>query len=121
MKCRNQVRPTYTRAVETEGHRHERLQQLLLEELNGLLRDDVADPRLDDVRVTTVELSIDYGTARAWYALPNFVDKKARAPIEKALEKAAGFLRVRIAESLALKKVPQLRFSYDEATQRRGT
>ena len=44
--------------------RHLRLQGLLREELEGLLRDDVADPRLSDVSVTAVDLSADCRAAR---------------------------------------------------------
>ena len=46
------------------GHRHQRLQQLIGEELSSLLRYETQDPLLDDVRITAVELSIDYKSAR---------------------------------------------------------
>jgi len=97
------------------GHRHDRLEHLLLEELNGLLRGEVTDPRLDDVAFSRVELSVDYSSARAYFvtitagALP----RPARERIEAALEHASGFLRARVGAALDLKRVPQLRFRYD--------
>jgi len=51
-------------AQQAAGHRHARLQQILREELGALVRDELSDPRLDEVMVTSVELSVDYRNAR---------------------------------------------------------
>ena len=47
------------REDEGAGHRHHRVQGLLLDELRSLLRDDVHDPALGDVRVVAAVLSVD--------------------------------------------------------------
>src|SRR5262245_29743725 len=94
------------------GHRHARLQQLLEEELSSLMRDEVQDPRLADLRVVGVELSVDFRAARVRY----LVDDDSRANldrVERALERAGAFLRKRLGEALDLKRVPQLSFRYD--------
>lgn len=91
-----------------EGHRHARLQQLIAEELAALLRDEVVDPRLEDVRVASVALSVDYRSARIGY-----VTQGNRQQVERGLERAAAFLRRRIGEALDLKRIPQLKFVYD--------
>ena len=46
------------------GARTLRLQELIREELNLLLRGEVRDPRLDEVEITMVELSGDGAGAR---------------------------------------------------------
>jgi ribosome-binding factor A len=94
------------------GHRHQRLQQLIEEELAALLRDEVQDPRLDGVRLTGVQLSVDYKAARVRWVGTD----ESRAVIDKvsrAFERAAPFLRARLGEALDLKKLPTLSFVYD--------
>lgn len=91
------------------GIRTVRLQELIREELNLLLRTAVRDPRLADVEITLVELAGDGSCARAWYTSATNNDE--------ALEGAAGFLRCELAESLALKRTPELRFRRDPATR----
>ena len=96
------------------GHRHQRLQQLLQEEIESLLRDEVTDPRLEDVRCTRVELSVDYRSARVHYLVPEGRDAAGElAKIERAFERASAFMRARLGEALELKRVPQLNFKYD--------
>ena len=47
------------------GHRHNRLQQLIDEEITSLLRDEAQDPRLADVRITGGDLLQTNGRAVA--------------------------------------------------------
>jgi ribosome-binding factor A len=94
------------------GHRHQRLQQLIEEELSSLLRDEVQDPRLADVKITGVELSIDYKSARVRYVVPD--ESRANlSKVQRAFERAAPFLRARLGEALDLKKLPTLSFLFD--------
>jgi ribosome-binding factor A len=97
------------REEEGGGHRHERVQGLLLEELRALLRDEVSDPALSDVRITNVVLSVDYRHARVHFALVG----APRPVAEQALVRATPFLRARVAEAIDLKRVPDLRFVFD--------
>jgi ribosome-binding factor A len=97
------------------GHRHARLQDLILEELRALLRDDVTDPALAGVRVAAVVLSVDYRHARVHFALseaPGGVDA-ARRSAERALVRATPFFRARLAEAIDFKRLPDLRFVFD--------
>ncbi len=93
------------------GARTVRLQQLIREELNYLLRGELRDPRLDGVEVTMVELSGDGSRARIWFTAENEHDAL------DALDGAAGFLRDDLAGSLGLKRTPELRFRRDPATR----
>jgi ribosome-binding factor A len=94
------------------GHRHLRVQSLLLEELRALLRDDVTDPALANVRVAAVVLSVDYRHAKVHFVLEAGAESERR-PAERALERATAFLRARIAEAIDMKRVPDLRFVFD--------
>ncbi len=97
---------------EPSGYRHERLSRLLREELDALVRDELADPRLDGVRITTFELSVDYKNVRVGFVGPA-VGHDARDRIARTLARATPFVRARLAEALDLKVVPVLRFAWD--------
>jgi len=92
------------------GYRHLRLEQSILEELRAVLRDDVSDVVLEGARFTAVALSPDYRSARV-----HFVTKKgqSRPEVEKAFERAAPFMRGRLAEAIELKRTPDLRFVFE--------
>lgn len=93
------------------GHRLARLQGILLEELRGLVRDDLEDPALADVWVNAVVLSVDYRNARVHFGLRVDVSRAAHA--KRGLERATPFIRARLADAVDLKRVPDLRFVFD--------
>ncbi len=100
------------RDEEGAGHRHLRVQSLVLEELHALLRDDVSDPALADVRVMAVVLSVDYRHAKVHFVLSETSATEPRAA-QRALERATPFLRARLADAIDMKRVPELRFVFD--------
>jgi ribosome-binding factor A len=100
------------REDEGAGHRHLRVQGLVLEELRALLRDDVNDPALGEVRVVAVVLSVDYRHARVHFVLGGAASAEVRG-IERGLERATPFLRARLADAIEMKRVPDLRFVFD--------
>ncbi|WP_394825419.1 ribosome-binding factor A [Pendulispora albinea] len=93
------------------------MQDLILEELRGLLRDDISDPTLQGVWITALVLSVDYRHARVHFALRT-TEEDARArriSVERALARAIPFLRARLADAIDIKRVPDLRFVFDAA------
>ena len=94
-----------------EGFRVVRLQELIREEVNLILRNEVRDPRLDGVVITMVELAGDGSCARLWFTADGDDDKR------EACEHIAGFLRTQLAESLGLKRTPELRFRRDPVSR----
>jgi ribosome-binding factor A len=95
-----------------DGSRVARLQELIREEVNFLLRSEIRDQRLDGVEITMVELLGD--CARLWFTVEGDEDTA------NALDRAGGFLRSRLAESLCLKRTPELRFRRDPSTRTFG-
>jgi ribosome-binding factor A len=94
-------------------YRHTRLQHLLYDELRALLRDELTDPLLAGMALLTCELSPDYHHVKARYALPGDLPAARRMEAGRAVERVAGFFRARLAESMDLKRVPQIRFVLD--------
>ena len=102
---------THEREDGGDGTRTARLQELIREEVNLILRNEVRDPRLDSVVITMVELAGDGSCARLWFTAEGDEDRK------EACEHIAGFLRTQLAESLGLKRTPELRFRRDPASR----
>jgi ribosome-binding factor A len=102
------------RREDGDGTRTVRLQELIREEANLLLRNEIRDPRLDGVVITMVELAGDGSCARLWFTAESDEDRS------EAWARVAGFLRTNLAESLGLKRTPELRFRRDPATRSLG-
>jgi ribosome-binding factor A len=97
----------------SQGSRPDRVADLIRSELATLLVRDVHDPGIGFVTLTRVQLSPDLQQARVRYT--TLGDDKARATTGKALERATPFLRRQIGSRLRLKRVPELKFDYDES------
>ncbi len=92
------------------SRRPERVAHLVQAELARLLLHEAKDARLHDVTVTAVRVTPDLRHARVW---ARTLGTETPADLIRALERAAPFLRTRVARALALKVAPDLRFDYD--------
>jgi ribosome-binding factor A len=93
--------------AEHAGYRHARLEALIKDELISLLGDEIDDPALAGVSVAHVTLSIDYRHARVYFRVG---EGGSNERVARALERAAGFFRARLADAVDLKRIPELRF-----------
>lgn len=73
------------------------------------------DPRLQLVSINDIDLSGDMQVAKIYWVIlgGKHEDTDSIAATEKAITGSVGFLRKKIAGSLKLRVVPELRFSYD--------
>jgi ribosome-binding factor A len=78
-----------------------------------LLTREVHDPGIGFVTLTRVQISPDLQVARVFYTALG--DGTARKNSARALDRAAPFLRRQIGSRLRLKRVPELKFLYDES------
>ncbi len=74
----------------------------------------MSDPRVENVTITAVKLTPDLQLAYVYFR-PMVGSDKDRC--QRGLESAAGFLRSRLAESLDVRRVPSLKFFYDESIE----
>lgn len=95
------------------GSRPDRVADQLRGELASLLARDVHDPGIGFVTLTRVHVTPDLQSARVFYTVLG--DEKARATSGRALERAAPFLRRQVGARLRLRRVPELRFVYDDS------
>jgi ribosome-binding factor A len=98
-----------------EFSRTRRVGDQMQRELAELIRDEVKDPRVGMVTVSGVEVSRDLGHAKVYVTV---MDEGAAQETVAALNRAAGFLRHALGQSMRIRTVPQLHFHYDESIER---
>ena len=115
--------------------RAQRVGDQIHRELASLIQLEVNDPRVGMVSVTGVEVSKDFAYAKVYVTVLNTMSEDSaindltlsspgeldRLEIEeniKALTKASGFLRTKLAKRLRVRAVPKLQFYYDNSIKR---
>ena len=94
-------------------HRVERIQKQVQEEVSQMLATEVRDPGVGLVTVTRAKVTGDLSLARIYWTMLG--DQDERKKTTKALERAAGFVRHLLAERLSLRRVPEVKFIFDES------
>ncbi len=94
--------------------RHERLQDLIMEEVSRLLLLEVKDPRIGMITVTGAVLSPDKKRLRVYYNTGMGCDDFTIMETQKGLSSASGFVRSSLASKLSLKRTPEIIFEYDK-------
>jgi ribosome-binding factor A len=102
-----------------EYSRTQRLGGQIQRDLASLIQRELKDPRVGMVTINDVRLSKDLGYAdiNVTVLVPN--DEQSRI-VESLtiLNEAAGFLRSELGRGLRIRKVPHLRFHYDDSLKR---
>ena len=99
----------------TGDTRARRLGKRMREELANLLEREVADPRLDTITVTDVEVDRELAYATVFVTALDAGERMEE--ILRALEGARGFLRRQLAARIPLRSFPQLRFRHDSSPE----
>jgi len=92
--------------------RLEKVNELLKEAIAVLLLQKSKDPRLRRVNVTKVRMTADLKRAVILYSLMGGDEEKTA--VQKALDRAAGFVRTAVGETLGLKYTPEIKFEFDQ-------
>lgn len=90
----------------------ERIQYII----SALLQKRIRDPRLEFVTITGVDMSPDLYYAHVYFSVLGDAEKRAAAM--EAMQKATGFFRRELGSRLALRRVPELTFHFDESLER---
>ena len=99
--------------------RSDRIADRIKREISLLFMQEVSDPRLEGVTITSVELDRELAYADVYVSAIDGSDRKKDIMI--ALKKAAGFVRSQLAASIShLRTFPQLRFHWDPIPDRVG-
>jgi len=95
--------------------RPQRVAELLRERLALILLHKCADPRLQELTLTEVEMSPDLKQARVFYeARPNADPDQ----VQQALKKALGFIKQEVARENMFRLMPEIIFQPDTGLDR---
>ena len=103
--------------------RSERLSERIHKELAIIIVKFCQDPRLEKLTITNVKLSNDLSIAKIYFT--NFsninndnnnenIDQNNIKQISKILKNASNFFRSQLADKISLRKIPELKFFYDD-------
>ena len=98
--------------------RTDRIDELLRQEIGGIVAREVADPRIGFATITKVETTPDLRHARVWVSVIG--QPKERSATIAALGRAMPFVRRELGKTLRLKRIPDLHVELDD-TAERGT
>ncbi len=96
-----------------QGSRPDRVGDLIRAELSELLTRSVKDPGVGFTTITRVRVTPDLQHARVYYTVLG--DEAQCRASNRALTRAASFLRREIGRRLTLKRTPTLTFVFDES------
>ncbi len=98
------------------AHRIERVNHLIRREVSQLLQHQVKDPRLGSfIVVTEVSTSPDLRQAKIFVS--HIGSEEEKQETLRALVAASGFLRNELAKRLGLRRIPELRFQWDNSIE----
>lgn len=97
------------------SYHQERIEKALEREIGKILLTDVKDDRLRYVIITKATVTKDLSIATIYYTvLGNDVQK---ASTSDNLEEAKGFIRSTLGKRIAIRKIPELKFKYDDSLE----
>ncbi len=96
--------------------RSRRVGERIQEELAILLIRNVADPRLDMVTITEVDVDRELAYATIYVTASGGEEREEE--VLEGMESASGYLKSELAARIQLRSFPQLRFRWDVAHER---
>jgi ribosome-binding factor A len=97
--------------------RQDQINSRIMEVLSPVIETEMRDPRLQLLNLTRVKVNRDTSTAMIYVTSSD--DKHSPKEITDALMRAKGFLRQIVAETLNLRRTPDLSFRYDRGVKER--
>lgn len=97
------------------GSRMRRINEVLREVVGAAISNDLSDPRIGFVTVTSVETSPDLRTAKVFVSVLGS-DEEREASLA-GLRSSHGVLQSRIAAETRMKRTPTLTFRYDDTIE----
>lgn len=92
----------------------ERLNHKFAIEISNIIKEEVKDERIDFVTVTDVSITNDLSHAKVYVTV---LKNEERDNAIKALNKARGFIEMELSKRVDIRKMPELKFVYDESIE----
>lgn len=98
------------------SHRQGRLAEAIKKEISDMLRNDIKDPRIGFVTITTVDVTSDLRHARVYASVLGGANQQKATG--EALNRAVGYIRSEIGRRIRLKYTPEISFHLDNSIER---
>ncbi|HET7288957.1 MAG TPA: 30S ribosome-binding factor RbfA [Thermodesulfobacteriota bacterium] len=96
--------------------RSERVSDEIMREVSGMIvRGEIKDPRVSGVFVTGVKITENLSMAEVFFTVLG--GEAERSAALEGLEHSKGFIRSRLAKKIRMKKIPDIKFSFDQALE----
>ena len=96
--------------------RSARVSEVIQREVANIIQKGMNDPRAAAVTITYTKITRDMSSARIYFIMQG--DMQVIKETEKVLNKAAGFIRHELTNSVDLRYTPKLIFVYDKSIER---
>ena len=95
------------------SRRVERVSDLIKQQVSNIISNDLKDPRVGFVTVTSVDLSRDLRHAKVYISVMGSDEDRERTM--EALNRASGFMRTSLGNRIRIRHIPELLFRYDDS------
>ena len=96
--------------------RSQRVSDGIMREVSGMIvSGEIKDPRVSGVFVTGVKLTENLSMAEVFFTVLG--GDAERAAALEGLEHSKGFIRSRLAKKIRMRKIPDVKFSFDQALE----
>ena len=97
------------------NQRAQRVSEQLKKEVSSIIMDEIKDPRIGFVTVTSVEASNDLRHAKVYVSI--YGDEIQKDESLEGLKKATGFVRREIGKRIKLRYTPEIEFKFDNSIE----
>ncbi len=100
----------------TSFKRSDRVADTIVKEVSQMIvRGEIKDPRLSSVFITGIKVVDNLSIAEIFFTVMENAGDKNEAL--KGLQSAKGFIKGRLAKRLKMRRIPELKFSFDNALE----
>jgi len=99
--------------------RLKRVEEMIKKEVALIIQQEVKDPRISFLTVTSVKVSKDLRNADIYFAIHEETEERIQDSL-KALKSAGGFIRRLLGQRIVLRYLPTLKFHYDNSLKIAG-
>ncbi len=92
----------------------ERLSHMFTEEISKIIKEEVKDPDISFVTITSSSISSDLSYAKVYFTTYN---ENKKEQILTSLNKASGFIRKELCDRIEIRKMPEITFIYDNSIE----
>lgn len=97
------------------SHRPEKLAEAIKQEMSGLLKGELKDPRIGFATITGVDVTSDLQYAKIHVSVMGSTEEQESTMY--ALQNAQGFIRKELGKRVRLRRVPEITFKLDESME----